>query len=109
VFEVKANGRSHRVMLWGGTSFNFGRDLDRLDSYIAASERMRGVVARAPVDVFLSNHPSNDKTLPNIAALRADPATVANPFVIGTPAVDRVLQVLGECARAQKARFLIPS
>jgi metallo-beta-lactamase class B len=57
--------------------------------------------------VFLSNHPSNDKTLPNIAALRAKPA--ANPFVIGTPAVDRVLQVLGECARAQKARFLIPS
>lgn len=108
VFDVKAGGRTHRAMLWGGTSFNFGRDMERLDSYIAASERMRQVVATRSVDVFLSNHPSNDKTLPNLAAIKARPAA-PNPFVVGTPTVDRALQVFGTCARAQKARFLISS
>jgi metallo-beta-lactamase class B len=106
VFDVKAGGRTHRAMIWGGTAFNFGRDMERLDSYIAASERMRSVVASRSVDVFLSNHPGNDKTMPNLAALKARP-TAPNPFVVGTPTVDRALQVLGTCARAQKARFLI--
>jgi metallo-beta-lactamase class B len=58
------------------------------------------------VDVFLSNHPGNDKTLPNLGAMKARP-DMPNPFVVGTPTVDRALQVLGECARAQQARFLI--
>ena len=107
VFDVKSGGRTHRAMLWGGTSFNFGRDLDRLDSYITSSERMRQVAVAQSVDVFLSNHPSNDKTLPHLEALRAKPAV--NPFVVGTPVVQRAMQVVGECARAQKARFLMPA
>jgi metallo-beta-lactamase class B len=93
-------------MLWGGTSFNFGRDMARLHSYVAASERMRQVVAARSVDVFLSNHGANDKTLPNLAAIKARPSG-PNPFVVGTQTVDRALQVFGECARAQKTRFLI--
>jgi len=106
VFDVKARGRTHRAMMWGGTAFNFGRDMPRLDSYIASSERMRQVVAVQSVDVFLSNHPGNDKTLPNLAAMKARP-DMPNPFAVGTATVDRALQVLGECARAQQARFLI--
>jgi metallo-beta-lactamase class B len=106
VFDVKVGGRTHHAMLWGGTSFNFGRDMARLDSYIAASERMRQVVAARSVDVFLSNHGANDKTVPNLAAIKAQPSA-PNPFVVGTPTVDRALQVFGECARAQKMRFLI--
>lgn len=103
VFDVKAGDRTHRALLWGGTSFNFGRDLGRLDDYIGSSERMQDLARRQSVDVFLSNHPSNDRTLPNLEALRAKPA--ANPFVVGTPVVERTMQVVGECARAQKARF----
>ena len=75
---------------------------NRLDSYIESSERMRNVVAHQGIDVFLSNHPSNDKTLPNLEALRAKPA--ANPFVVGGASVDRALQVLGECARGRRRR-----
>jgi len=94
-------------MLWGGTSFNFGKDMGRLDDYISQTQRMRQVAARLGVDVFLSNHPGFDDTLPKLAALRGKPAG-GNPFVSGTAVVDRSLQVLGECARAQKVRFQIP-
>jgi metallo-beta-lactamase class B len=106
VIDVKAGGRTHRAMLRGGTSFNFGRDMPRLDPYITASERMRQGVAQRSVDVFPSNHGGNDKTVPNLAAMKARPGT-PNPFVVGTSTVDRALQVLGACARAQRARFLI--
>lgn len=106
VFDVKFQGRTHKAMLWGGTSFNFGRDMGRLDDYIAQTERMRQVAARQGVDVLLSNHPGYDGTLGKLASLRTRPAS-ANPFVSSTAVVDRSLQVLGECARAQKTRFLI--
>lgn len=106
VFEVKSGGRTHRVLMWGGTSFNFGRDLPRLDAYIAQTERMRQVAARLPVDVLLSNHPGFDGTVAKLAVIRNERPT-ANPFVSSPAVVDRGLRVLGECARAQRARFQI--
>jgi metallo-beta-lactamase class B len=105
VFDVKAGGRSHKALIWGGTSFNFGRDMGRLDGYMAAAERMRSVAAQSGVDVMLSNHPGFDGTVAKLQAYRARPAS--NPFVTGTPVVDRSLRIMGTCARAQKDRFLI--
>jgi metallo-beta-lactamase class B len=108
VFDVRDEGRKHKALMWGGTSFNFGRDLARLDSYIAQAERMRAVARRAGVDVPLSNHPSYDGTVAKLSARSANPSATS-PFVTGSETVDRTLRVMGECARAQKTRFLIPS
>ena len=106
VFEVRQGDRRWQALLWGGTSFNFGRDLDRLDGYIDSAERMRGLTASLPIDVLLSNHPGSDDTVRKMADQRGGGAS--HPFVGGRQAVDRSLQVLAECARAQRARFLIP-
>ena len=46
VFDVRDGGRVHKAMIWGGTSFNFGRDMVRLDGYIAQTERMRELTAQ---------------------------------------------------------------
>lgn len=105
VIPVRAGSRSHQALLWGGTAFNFGNDVPRLASYAAATDRMRGVAARLPVDVMLSNHPSYDGSIPKLQAIASGSAAAANPFVIGTQAVDRSLQVMGACARAQSERF----
>jgi metallo-beta-lactamase class B len=93
-------------MIWGGTSFNFGRDMGRLDSYIAQTERMRQLSAQWGIDVPLSNHPGFDGTVAKLKA-RATAPKGANPFVSGQPVVDRAMRVLNTCARAQKARFLL--
>lgn len=103
---MKAGGRTHKALIWGGTSFNFGRDMARLDHYIAQTERMRAFARSLPIDVALSNHPAYDGTVARLAARKAAP-TGRNPFVTGPETVDRAMQVLGECARAQRARFLI--
>ena len=106
VFDVRHEGQVHKAMIWGGTSFNFGRDMGRLDSYIAQTERMRQLSAQWGIDVPLSNHPGFDGTVAKLKARAANPKG-ANPFVSGQPVVDRAMRVLNTCARAQKARFLI--
>lgn len=104
VFDVRARGQAHRALMWGGTSFNFGRDMERLQSYIGETERMRKLVADQHVDVLLSNHPGSDGTVEKVARLQL--ASPVHPFVGGQATVDRGLRVLGECARAQRDRFL---
>lgn len=105
VFDVTWNGQKHRAMIWGGTSFNFGRDLDRLDAYIASTERMKRVAREQNVDVLLSNHPGTDGSAKNLAALRGTGAGGANPYIVGVDTVQRAMTVAGECARANRDRF----
>ena len=105
IFDVRAKGQRHRAMVWGGTAFNFGRDMPRLDAYIQATQRLAQVAREQQIDVMLSNHPGYDGTVKKLELLRSDAS--ANPFVIGTPAVLRALTVMGECAMAQRDRFLL--
>ena len=100
-------GRTHKVLLWGGTAFNFGKNFGRLDSYIEATERMAALAQRENIDVLLSNHPGYDDSMAKLQALRSNPGSEANPFVMGTPNVVRALQVMGACARAQRDRFAL--
>ena len=104
-FDVKHGGRTHRVLLWGGTAFNFGKDVPRLQSYIDATERLAKIAREQGIDVLLSNHPANDATVERIEALRKGAA--ANPFVIGTDAVVRGLGIMGACAKAQRDRYIL--
>jgi len=106
VFDVRDGGRVHKAMIWGGTSFNFGRDMGRLDGYIAQTERMRRLAAQWGIDVPLSNHPGYDGTVAKLKGRAAAP-NGDNPFVSGQPMVDRAMRVLNTCARAQRARFLL--
>jgi metallo-beta-lactamase class B len=104
-FDVRAGGRTHHALLWGGTSFNFGNDFSRLQSYVANTERMRTLATRAPVDVLLSNHSGWDGSIAKMASVRATGVGGRNAFVTGPEVVDRSMQVMGECARAQSDRF----
>jgi metallo-beta-lactamase class B len=106
VFEVRDGGRVHKAMIWGGTSFNFGRDMDRLDSYITQTERMRELSAKWGIDVPLSNHPGYDGTVAKLK-VRAAGTSGTNPFISGQAVVDRAMRVLNTCARAQRTRFLL--
>ena len=104
VFSVHDGIKAHRVMLWGGTSFNFGKDLHRLESYSDSTEKMRTIAQKERVDVLISNHASFDNSIVKMKMLSANPS-IENPFVMGTDAVDRALKVMGLCARTQHERF----
>ena len=104
VFEVTVGGKTHHALLWGGTAFNFGKDLPRLESYISATRRMADVARERGIDVMISNHPSYDDSIAKMEAMRRG-GLQAHPFVIGNEAVVRSLQVMSTCAQAQRDRF----
>lgn len=105
VFEVRHGDRKHKTMLWGGTSFNFGKDFHRLESYSDSTERMRRVAAQGPVEILISNHASFDLSIPKMQAWATAQHQGPHPFVTGPAVVDRSLEIMGICARTQHERF----
>ncbi len=105
LFEVRNGDKHHKAILWGGTSFNFGKDFGRLKAYADSAERMRKVTAEESVDILLSNHSSFDQSIPKMRAMAASGGKGPNPFVTSPVVVDRALQILSNCARAQSDRF----
>ena len=106
VFDVTDRGQPHRVMLWGGTAFNFGNKPDRLDAYIASAGRMKTIVAQQNIDVLISNHAGWDNAIVKLRQKQQAPDG-PNPFIGGTTGVDRALTVMGECALATKDRYAL--
>jgi len=106
-FEVRQGGRTHRVLIWGGTAFNFGNNIPRMDSYIEGTRRMARIAEQQGIDVMLSNHAGYDGTIAKLDARKNRDPGDPNPFVMGTPNVVRALNVMGECAQAQKDRYLL--
>ncbi|WP_439594575.1 MBL fold metallo-hydrolase [Falsiroseomonas sp.] len=105
IIDLKLGGATHRALLWGGTSFNFGRQPDRiarLQSYIDGTARARQVAGEQDIDVFLSNHSSFDLAIPRLERMQAGGP---NLFVTGVPATQRALTVMHECARATMAAW----
>lgn len=106
VFDVSWQGQKHRVLLWGGTGFNFGADIPRMEAYGRSTQRMAQVVRSEHIDVMLSNHSRVDGSQGKLARLR-DAGNGPNPFVIGEPTVERTLTVMNECSLAQRDRFAL--
>jgi metallo-beta-lactamase class B len=108
VLPVHDGGSAHVAALWGGTLFNFRDGPDdprdaRLAVYAASAARFREVARRERVDILLSNHTAYDGSTVKLATLPGRTAKQPHPYVIGTDAVQRYLQVAEECAIATRA------
>ena len=102
LIPVRENGARHLVALWGGTGLN--ADRDSLEKYIASAQRFDQIAQQAGADIILSNHTDWDGSkvyLPRVAT-RAPGSP--NPYIVGTPAVRRYLEVARECATARLLR-----
>jgi metallo-beta-lactamase class B len=102
VFDVTWKGEPPRVVEWGGTGFNFGNDTQRLNAYVASTERMRKVIAEQNIDVMISNHSGVDLAPSKLESLRKAPSA-PNPFVQGKATVERAMAL--KCAQSQRDRF----
>lgn len=104
IFELSDGNTSHAAMLWGGTGFNFGPDVETFRQYAQSARDMAEVARQAGVDVFLSGHPRRDGGLEKLTALAERHPGGRHPFVLGKEGRD-LFTVLEECALAQAARF----
>ena len=87
----------------GGTGFNFGNDTQRLNAYVASTERMRKLVAEQMIDVMISNHSGVDLAPSKLEGLRKAP-DAPNPFVQGEATVERAMALMNECAQSKRDR-----
>ncbi|MEQ1730459.1 MAG: MBL fold metallo-hydrolase [Vicinamibacterales bacterium] len=119
IFPVKDRGVTHMAAYWGGTAFNWVRGpanyitKDRpagfwFDTYAKSAQHFRELASRASVDVLISNHTKYDQTPAKTAALATRGPRAIHPYVIGTAAVQRFLNVAEECARAGLAGSPLP-
>jgi metallo-beta-lactamase class B len=102
VFQVKDNGKTHTVALWGGMGLN--NDRATLTQYIASAKKFEEVARQAGADIILSNHTDWDRSKVNLPILGKGPVT-PNPYVTNNASVQRYLKVAEECATAKVMRL----
>ena len=103
IIPVRENGTRHIAALWGGTGLN--ADRNSLEAYIRSAQRFDDIVQKAGADVILSNHTDWDGSKVNLPRLATRAPGSPNPYVVGTPAVRRYLEVAKECATARLLRL----
>jgi metallo-beta-lactamase class B len=102
VFQVKDNGKTHTVALWGGMGLN--NDRPSLTQYIESAKRFQDIARQARADIILSNHTDWDRSKFNLPVL-AKGQVSPNPYVTNNASVLRYLKVAEECATAKVMRL----
>ena len=103
LIPVRENGSRHVAALWGGTGLN--ADRASLEAYVRSTQRFDEIVQNAGADIILSNHTDWDGSKVNLPQLTKREPDTPNPYVVGTPAVRRYLEVAKECATARVLRL----
>lgn len=95
---------THKAVLWGGTGFNFGPDVQTFLSYARSAAKMREIAAAEGVGVFISGHARRDGSAELLEKLASRAPDETHPFVRGAEG-QGLFTVLEQCALAQAARF----
>jgi metallo-beta-lactamase class B len=103
VFQVKDNGRTHTVALWGGTGLN--ADRESLTSYVASAKRFSEIARQAGADILLSNHTDWDRSKINLPLVAKRTPGSPNPFITSNDSVRRYIKVAEECATSRLLRL----
>ncbi len=103
LIPIKDKGKTLTAAYSGGMGFNFPRNPERFDTYIASAEKMRLAAKAAGASIVFSNHSMYDHAWTRSRVARKPGED--SPFVIGAEAVDRYFTVLRECAVAGKLRL----
>ena len=103
IIPLRDNSQPHVAAAWGGTRFNFGRNLEQLKMYAASAARFRDIADKARADVMFSNHTEYDGSKQKLPAVLARKPGQPNPYVVGKDGVKRYLTVANECAQAAVA------
>ena len=103
LIPVRDNSTRHLAALWGGTGLN--ADRASLEAYVRSAQTFDEIAQKAGADIILSNHTDWDGSKINLPQLAKREPDSPNPYVVGTPAVRRYLEVARECATARLMRL----
>jgi metallo-beta-lactamase class B len=102
LFKVVDQGKPHVTAIYG--SFSVPATAEAKDLHLKTLARWRGIAQAAGVDTLIANHQTQDQSVENLELLRVRRAGDPNPYVIGTGAYLRYIDVMAECTRYAAAR-----
>lgn len=102
VFKTTDRGEPHVVGFFGG----MGTPSAVADkkALIASAKRFEGIAQSFGIDAGIANHVTQDQAIPKLEELRLRRAGDPNPYVLGTSAYVRYLQVQQECTEFAMAQ-----
>jgi metallo-beta-lactamase class B len=103
VLPVRDNGTPHVAAVWGGTGLN--ADRPSLEDYVRSAQRFEEIAVKAGADIILSNHTDWDGSKQYLPRLATRSPGSAHPYVVGTAAVRRYLDVAEACATSRVLRL----
>jgi metallo-beta-lactamase class B len=105
VFNVYDGTAEHRVILWGGSSFNFGNDKpEQLQAYIESTQRAKVLAREYGVDTLISNHALYDRAIDKLGLMSRN-VDSGNLFVLGQQSVATTFDVIEACAEATLTKW----
>lgn len=103
IFDVTDAGKRHRVALYGG--LGLPRSAEGLRQYDASLERFAKITRSMKVDTLIANHQTQDDSRVKLEELRWRTQGEKHPYVLGTDASARFLELQAECGRAELGRM----
>jgi metallo-beta-lactamase class B len=105
IFNVKENGKTHTVGMFGGTILAQGRiTTEGLNQYLRSIDHYLEFAKKMNVDVEIQNHALFDDTPGRLARLKTRKPGDPNPFLMPIDKYVRMWGVVSECIRAEIAR-----
>src|SRR5713226_3704732 len=96
IFQVKDNGKTHTVGLYGGTILTPGPISDEgLATYLKSVAHFKEETKKAKVDVEIQNHPLMDGFTEKLEKLKNRKKGEPNPLVVGQANYQKFMDVMG--------------
>lgn len=102
VFTAHDGGVAHQVGFFGG--LGTPESAAGKKQIIASLEKFKPIARAARLDVLITNHPTQDQSIPKLAELSLRQKGDPNPYVIGTARYLRYLSLQQECTKFAAAQ-----
>lgn len=105
IFQVKDNGKTHTVGLYGGTILTPGPiSDDNLKLYLESVKKFEVETKKAKADTIMQNHPLMYPLPSMLDQLQSRQKGGPNPFIVGQGEYQKFLKVMELCSEANVAR-----
>jgi metallo-beta-lactamase class B len=103
LIPVTDHGKKHVVAFWGGSGFHAEWASERYQTFAQSAQHFGQMAAAAGADIPLADHPELDGVIAKLASLKQAGGNGANPFIMGTQAVQRYVTTYSECGQMSAA------
>ena len=105
IFQVKDNGKTHTVGIYGGTVLTPGPvSTPNLELYVKSVQKFEAETKKAKVDTIMQNHPLMYNLPAMLDQIQSRQKGGPNPFIVGQGEYQKFLKVMEMCSEVNVMR-----